>query len=96
MRPGQLARRRLSAALIVLIVVTGIAGFVGSHLADALTAQGHTVHGIDNLSTGSSENCAIPFTLGDIRDGVPSGDWDVIYHCAASYKDRAEWEADAE
>lgn len=34
---------------------------------------------------------------GDIRrrTDIPRGDWDVVYHCAASYKDRGEWERDA-
>lgn len=40
------------------ILVTGAAGFLGSHLCDALLAQGHTVVGIDNLSTGNSANLA--------------------------------------
>lgn len=38
------------------VLVTGAAGFLGSHLADRLLAQGHTVFGIDNLSTGSLDN----------------------------------------
>ncbi len=38
------------------IMVTGAAGFLGSHLCDALLAQGHTVIGIDNLSTGHLSN----------------------------------------
>ncbi|MGE5125673.1 MAG: GDP-mannose 4,6-dehydratase [Betaproteobacteria bacterium] len=37
-------------------LITGGAGFVGSHLAEALLALGHEVHVIDNLSTGSIEN----------------------------------------
>ncbi len=37
-------------------LITGGAGFVGSHLAECLLAQGHEVHVIDNLSTGSIEN----------------------------------------
>ncbi len=37
-------------------LVTGGAGFLGSHLAEALVAGGHEVHVIDNLSTGSIEN----------------------------------------
>lgn len=38
------------------IGVTGVAGFIGSHLADALIAHGHTVVGLDNLSMGSLRN----------------------------------------
>jgi dTDP-glucose 4,6-dehydratase len=40
------------------IAVTGAAGFLGSHLTDALLAKGHTVVGIDNLATGSHANLA--------------------------------------
>ena len=39
-------------------VVTGAAGFLGSHLTDLLLARGHRVTGIDNLITGSVENLA--------------------------------------
>lgn len=40
------------------ILVTGAAGFLGSHLTDALLADGHTVLGVDNLCTGRMENIA--------------------------------------
>ena len=39
-------------------VITGAAGFIGSHLADALLARGHSVVGFDNLLTGDTANIA--------------------------------------
>src|SRR5687767_4635837 len=39
-------------------LLTGGAGFVGSHLAETLLAQGHSVSVVDDLSTGSIENIA--------------------------------------
>lgn len=40
------------------ILVTGGAGFIGSHLCDRLLAEGHTVIAMDNLITGSTDNIA--------------------------------------
>jgi dTDP-glucose 4,6-dehydratase len=40
------------------VLVTGVAGFLGSHLTDRLLGEGHTVVGVDNLSTGDAENLA--------------------------------------
>ncbi len=38
------------------VLVTGGAGFIGSHVVDALVAKGHVVSIVDNLTTGSKEN----------------------------------------
>lgn len=40
------------------MLVTGAAGFLGSHLCDALLAEGHAVVGVDNFDTGNSANLA--------------------------------------
>jgi len=52
------------------VLVTGGAGFIGSHIADAYLAAGHTVGVVDNLSTGSAENLdpRIRIWQTDIRD----------------------------
>jgi UDP-glucose 4-epimerase len=55
------------------VFITGGAGFIGSHLCDALVAKGDEVSILDNLSTGSKENIAhlegkIKVSQGDIRD----------------------------
>lgn len=53
------------------ILVTGGAGFIGSHLAEHLSAAGHVVAALDDLSTGSEAN--LPAAVGlervDLRDG---------------------------
>jgi UDP-N-acetylglucosamine 4-epimerase len=50
-------------------LVTGAAGFIGSHLAERLLALGQTVVGLDNFATGKRENlpAGIRFIEGDIR-----------------------------
>ncbi|MDI6757749.1 MAG: NAD-dependent epimerase/dehydratase family protein [Endomicrobiia bacterium] len=52
------------------IIVTGGAGFIGSHVADAYVAAGHEVVVADNLSSGKKENlkASVPFRLVDITD----------------------------
>ena len=52
------------------IIVTGGAGFIGSHIVDACVKSGHKVEIIDNLSSGSSENVPqdVPLHQVDIRD----------------------------
>jgi UDP-glucose 4-epimerase len=54
------------------ILVTGGAGFIGSHVADALLQQGHEVAIVDDLSSGRRENVPAKATFhqGDIRDGA--------------------------
>jgi dTDP-glucose 4,6-dehydratase len=52
------ARRATAAATKPVSVVTGGAGFLGSHLCDLLLSRGHRVIAIDNLVTGSVDNIA--------------------------------------
>ena len=73
-------------------LVTGGAGFIGSHLAERLVALGHEVRVVDNLSTGNEANLAdiaddIEFLRGDLcevdvcRRAVAG--MDVVFHVAA-------------
>ena len=71
-------------------VVTGGAGFLGSHLCDKLLAEGHRVICIDNLDTGSLENIEhirdprFTFVLHDMVDHVEVDEHiDEIYHLAS-------------
>jgi UDP-glucose 4-epimerase len=52
------------------VLVTGGAGFIGSHVADALIARGHEVHVLDDLSGGFRENvpAAAEFVQGNVAD----------------------------
>jgi UDP-glucose 4-epimerase len=54
------------------VLITGGAGFIGSHLVDQLLAAGNSVRVLDNLSTGKRENllahAQLEFIQGDIRD----------------------------
>jgi len=74
-------------------LVTGVAGFIGSSLADALLDRGYTVRGVDNFETGRGsmletiEDEEFRFREGDIRDRelmaeVSSG-VDYVFHQAA-------------
>jgi UDP-glucose 4-epimerase len=55
---------------VALILVTGGAGFIGSHVAAALLTNGHDVRVVDNLSTGVAENLPLDadFIDGDLTD----------------------------
>ena len=77
------------------ILLTGGAGFVGSHLADALIAEGHSVIVIDNLSTGSIDNIAhlkghknFEYVIDAVENSQLVAELvdraDVIYHMAAA------------
>ena len=52
------------------VLITGVAGFIGSHTAEKFLEEGHTVFGIDDLSTGSNHNVppAVDFKFLDITD----------------------------
>ncbi len=76
-------------------LITGGAGFIGSHLAAYLLEQGHQVHILDNLSTGDPENIRkltryqhFRSTVADIRDveavEQAIARCDQVYHLAAS------------
>jgi len=51
-------------------LITGVAGFIGSHLAEALLERGDAVRGFDNLSTGKMANVprGVDFVEGDLAD----------------------------
>lgn len=72
------------------ILITGGAGFIGSNIADALNAAGHSVHVLDDLSTGFRENVSEGITLHelDIRSKeaatlIENGSFDIMCHHAA-------------
>lgn len=79
------------------ILVTGGAGFIGSHVVNKLVAEGHQVLVLDNLSNGSRENikqhfldCNMKFVEGDIKDTkilssmFNEFNFDICYHLGAS------------
>lgn len=77
------------------VLITGGAGFIGSHLAEELLARGHAVHVLDDLSTGSMENvrhlrqdARFSYTIDSCHDSrlvaelVDEADY--VYHLAAA------------
>jgi len=72
------------------ILITGVAGFLGSHLADKLIELGHKVVGVDNMMGGYEDNvpkdvefhkidCCDLKKVKEVMKGI-----DVVYHCAAT------------
>jgi UDP-glucose 4-epimerase len=75
------------------VLITGGAGFIGSHLADALIARGDQVVALDNFSTGSTANIKhitknFEIIDGDIRNteliNETTKDVDLVFHMAAA------------
>lgn len=62
------------------VLITGAAGFIGSHLVDRCLRDGHTVVGVDNLLTGNAANLSSATDTGRFRliEADVSGSWDGI------------------
>lgn len=78
------------------VLLTGIAGFIGSHLAEKFLKEGHYVFGVDNFLTGKEENLKLflkyknfEFKKIDVEDFKENERFDLIVHLAscASPKD---------
>ncbi len=86
------------------VLITGGAGFVGSHLADRLLSQGHKVLVIDNYATGRRDNLTPQANLTVVEGSIADQETvdrafdrcrpDVVVHAAASYKDPENWVED--
>ena len=87
------------------VLITGGAGFIGSHLADRLLERGDEVLAIDNYATARRDNLrehanltVVEGTIVDadvVRSAVDSFSPEVVAHAAASYKDPENWGEDA-
>jgi UDP-glucose 4-epimerase len=89
----------------VKVLITGGAGFIGSHLADRLLLRGDQVLVIDNFATGRRDNLRpqaglrlVEGTIADaarVEEAFASFQPECVVHAAASYKDPADWSEDA-
>jgi UDP-glucose 4-epimerase len=87
------------------ILITGGAGFIGSHLSDRLLARGDEVLVIDNYATGRRDNLTPQPKLTIVEGTIADADLvnrtfdqfkpEYVVHAAASYKDPANWGEDA-
>ena len=88
------------------VLVTGGAGFIGSHLTDRLLARSDEVTVIDNYATGRRDNLpdaapGLTVIEGDVanrevvEDAFKRFRPEVVVHAAASYKDPEDWASDA-
>ena len=80
------------------VLVTGGAGFIGSHSVDLLTAQGHDVLVVDNLSSGSAANVNSRAQLRvlSVESAKLSGTFkefrpEAVIHCAAQTSVAVSW-----
>ena len=82
----------LGASVTMNCLVTGGAGFIGSHLVEGLVGKGHFVRVLDNFATGKRENIApllgkIELLEGDIADpricARACEQAEVVFHLAA-------------
>jgi UDP-glucose 4-epimerase len=88
----------------VKVLITGGAGFIGSHLADRLLDEDHEVLIIDNYATGRRDNLTERDGLTLVEDTIEDPDVvleafegfrpDFVVHAAAAYKDPDAWGAD--
>ena len=86
------------------VLITGGAGFIGSHLTDRLLAQGTQVLVIDNYNTGRRDNLTPHPLLTVVEDTIANTELvdrlfeefqpDKVVHAAAAYKDPDNWEED--
>lgn len=87
------------------VLITGGAGFIGSHLADRLLERGDNVLVIDNFATGRRDNLAPQANLRVVEGTIADPELvdkhfvdfspEVVVHAAAAYRDPEDWAEDA-